>query len=138
MCKHRRAGVVGLVINSKEMVFQHSPCFYSSWGDREGLVSAGTSTMFQNAFHDFLSPSPRQKQRATFGSCSKGQECFTNMIKQCVCLDFEILFPQRDTYPQIKYKVAVLTDSRHYFRKGSRNCSLRGLQSENEPEGTSG
>ena len=61
--------MVGLVINSKEMVFQRSPCFYSSRGDRAGLVGAGASAMFQNAFHDFLSPSPRQKQRATFGSC---------------------------------------------------------------------
>ena len=56
MCKHKIAGEVGLMINSKKMVFQHSPCFYSSPKDRAGLVSTGAGTMFQSASHAFLSP----------------------------------------------------------------------------------
>lgn len=94
MGKHRRAGEVGLMINSKEMVFRHSPCFYSSPEDRAGLVSTGAWATFQSTSHAFLSPILRQKQKNIFGSCSKGQECFTNTMKQCVCLDFG-LFPTK-------------------------------------------
>lgn len=92
MCKHRRAGEVGLMINSKEMVFRHSPCFYSNPEDRAGLVSTGAWATFQSAPHAFLSPILRQKQKNIFESCSKDQGCFANTIKQCVCLDFA-LFP---------------------------------------------
>lgn len=88
MCKHRIAAEVGLMINSKEMIFRHSPCFYSSSEDRAGLVNARAGAILQNATHAFLSLVPRQKQRNIFGSCSKGQECFYNKIKQCMCLDF--------------------------------------------------
>lgn len=72
MCKHRIAGEVGLMTNSKEMVFRHSPCFYSSPEDRAGLVSTGVGATLQSASHAFLSPLLRQKQRNAFGSCSKG------------------------------------------------------------------
>lgn len=106
MCKHRTAGEVGLMINSKEMVFRHSSCFYSSPEDRAGLVSTGAGATFQSASHAFLSPILRQRQRNTFRSCSKGQECFTNMIKQCVCLDFA-LFPIKKHLPHKKKKVTV-------------------------------
>ena len=56
MYKHKIAGEVGLMINSKKMVFQHSPCFYSSPKDRAGPVSTGAKAMFQTASHAFLTP----------------------------------------------------------------------------------
>ena len=58
MHKHKIAGEVGLMINSKKMVFQHSPWFYSSPKDRAGLVSTGAKAMFQTASHAFLSTFP--------------------------------------------------------------------------------
>lgn len=86
MCKHGIAGEVGLMINSKT-VFQYSPCFYSSPKDRASLLSIGAGTMFQSTSHAFLFPF-LNKNRETHLDCSKGQKCLTNMIKQCVCLDF--------------------------------------------------
>lgn len=128
MCKHRRAGEVGLMINSKEMVFRYSPCFYSNPEDRAGWVSTGAWATFQSAPHAFLSPILRQKQRNIFEFCSKDQGCFTNTIKQCVRLDFA-LFPIKKHLLHNQTKMTVLTDS---MRMGPGNCS-QVLQSENRP-----
>lgn len=128
MCKHRIAGEVGLMINSKKMVFQHSPCFYSSPKDRAGLVSIGARDHVSKCLSCFSVPVPRQKQRNPFGSCSKGQKCFTNMIKQCVCLDFAP-FPTKKHLAPNTIK-SVLIDNRSYFRTWPGNCSPQVLQSE--------
>lgn len=132
MCKHRIAGEVGLMINSKKMVFQHSPCFYSSPKDRAGLVSTGARNHVSKCLSCFSVPVPRQKQRNPFGSCSKGQKCFTNMIKHIkhMCVFGLCSISHKET-PSPKHNKKWLIDSRSYFRTWPGNCSPQVLQSEN-------
>lgn len=92
MCKHRRAGEVGLMINSKEMVFRHSPCFYSNPEDRAGLVSTGAWATFQSAPHAFLSPILRQSRETYLNLVQKIKSVLLILLNN-VCVWTLLYFP---------------------------------------------
>ena len=96
MYKHKIAGEVGLMINSKKMVFQHSPCFYSSPKDRAGPVSTGAKAMFQTASHAFLTPFLDKSREEHLDLVQKVKSVLLTWLNN-VCMWTLLHFPQRNT-----------------------------------------